>query len=345
MKALLYPWWDSMEIAELPKPVPGAGEVLVQVHSCGICGSELDSFRARSPRRAPPLVMGHEFCGVIAQRGPNVTKWKDGDRVISHALVHCGKCSPCQNGLTNLCSSRQVFGMHRAGAFAEFVSVPEQVLFDWPAVLTAAEATMAEPLANGVNVIQLDRSLSKERVIILGAGPIGLMCLVAARSLTKSSVIVSDLVDDRLGVARVLGATATFNPKQENAADVVKATWGSAMADYVIDAVGSVTTKRMSLDLVRPGGAVVWVGLHDDSIELSSHSITLQQKRILGTYSGSYNDVGKAISILTDKATDMSSWVKVFPLDHGVRAFRAMLRAEGDDIKGILAMPLSEAQT
>jgi threonine dehydrogenase-like Zn-dependent dehydrogenase len=96
--------------------------------------------------------------------------------------------------LTNLCTARQVFGMHRAGAFGEFVSVPERVLFQWPTTLTAGEATMAEPLANGVNVIQIDPSISKERVIVLGAGPIGLMCMVAARSIAKSSVIVSDLI-------------------------------------------------------------------------------------------------------------------------------------------------------
>ncbi len=340
MKTLFYSRWDSLEIVEVPTPVPGSGEVLVQVHSCGICGSELDSFRARSPRRPPPLVMGHEFCGVVAQRGPNAMRWKDGDRVISHALVHCGKCLPCQSGLTNLCTARQVFGMHRAGAFGEFVSVPEQVLFQWPAALTTCEAAMAEPLANGVNAIQLDPSISKERVIVLGAGPIGLMCLVAARSITKSSVIVSDLIDDRLQVARRLGAVATFNPKQENALDVVKVTWGSAPADYVIDAVGSATTKRTSLELVRPGGTVVWVGLHDDSIELSSYDVTLQQKRILGTYSGSYNDVSKAISILTEKTADVTSWVKSFTLDQGVQAFQAMLRAEGDDIKAVLKMPV-----
>ncbi|HSS96079.1 MAG TPA: alcohol dehydrogenase catalytic domain-containing protein [Terriglobales bacterium] len=342
MKALLYTSWDSLEIADVPKPVPGSGEVLVQVHSCGICGSELDSFRARSPRRPPPLIMGHEFCGVIVQRGPNVTKWKDGDRVISHALVHCGECPPCVRGLTNMCTGRQVFGMHRPGAFGEYVSVPEQVLLEWPASLTAGQATMAEPLANGINVIEIDPSAQKERVIVIGAGPIGLMCMVAAHSIAKSSVIVSDLIDDRLEVARKLGAAATFNPQRENATDVIKATWGSGTADYVIDAVGSATTKRASLDLVRPGGAVVWIGLHDDSIELSSYAITLQQKRILGTYSGSYNDMRKAISILSDKTTDVTSWVKLFPLDQGVEAFQAMLRAQGDDIKGILSMPVSK---
>jgi threonine dehydrogenase-like Zn-dependent dehydrogenase len=134
---------------------------------------------------------------------------------------------------------------------------------------------------------------------------------------------------------------ATFNPKLENATDVIKATWGSATADYVIDAVGSATTKGGSLDLVRPAGAVVWIGLHDDSIELSSYSGTLQQKRILGTYSGSYSDVAKAISILTDKTADVTSWVTLFTLDQGVEAFQAMLRAEGDDIKAVLEMPVA----
>jgi threonine dehydrogenase-like Zn-dependent dehydrogenase len=162
------------------------------------------------------------------------------------------------------------------------------------------------------------------------------MCLLAAQVLSQSSVIVCDLIEERLEVARRLGAIATFSPKTQDAQTVVSHTWGEGMADYVIDAVGSGPTKRMSLDLVRPGGTVVWVGLFENSFQFDSYPVTLQQKRVLGSYSGSQSDVRKAISILASKAVDVTSWVKPFSLEQGGEGFRAMLQGKGDNIKGVL---------
>lgn len=335
MKALFYPSWNKLEITERRIPTPGPGEVLIRVSHCGICGSELETFRSKSTRRQPPLVMGHEYCGRVADAGPGVSDWKLGDRVISHALVHCGKCFFCQMRLTNLCESRKVFGMHLPGAFAEFVVAPTQALFSWPKELTADTAVLAEPLANGVNALRLDPAQSKQRVVVIGAGPIGLMCIAAARALYDSTVIAADLVPERLEAAASLGATAQFNPKNEEASAVLQRTWGLKFADYVIDAVGSASTKRLSLDIVRPGGTAVWVGLHDSHVELDTYPITLQQKRVLGSYSGSVDDVEEAIKILAAGAVN-ARWAKVFPLEDGVNGFFKMLEGKGDNIKGIL---------
>jgi Alcohol dehydrogenase GroES-like domain len=144
MKALFYPAWNKLEVRDVPRPSPIDGEVLIRVSNCGICGSELETFRDASKRRMPPLIMGHEFCGQVEEvRGAKAGGLK-GRRVIAHALVHCGECSACVRGDTNLCIRRQVLGMHRPGAFAEYVTAPERVLIPWPDGLPAATAVFAK---------------------------------------------------------------------------------------------------------------------------------------------------------------------------------------------------------
>lgn len=116
MKALVYPAWDTLELREVPEPVAAPGEVVLRVAAVGICGSELEAFASRSPRRTPPLVMGHEFCGEVAAVGAGVVDAKPGDRVVASSVVPCGRCPQCRAGATHLCPERQVFGMNRPGA-------------------------------------------------------------------------------------------------------------------------------------------------------------------------------------------------------------------------------------
>jgi L-iditol 2-dehydrogenase len=338
MKAIVYSDWEKLTIEDVPKPDPTADEVVVRVAACGICGSELDALRTRNPRRPPPLVMGHEFCGYVADVGTNVTTLKTGQAVIAHGIVHCGGCRFCLRGDTNLCATRQVFGMHRPGAFAEYVTAPARALFPWPAGLTPEAASFAEPLANGINVMRLDPMQHKERVLVIGAGPIGLMCVAAAHVLCQSSIAITDLISERLKVAKALGAGCLVNPNEGNLADALGEYWGGLPPDYVIDAVGSSSTKRSALELVSPGGTVVWTGLHDNAITFDSYAITLPQKRVVGSYSGSMRDVEQSIALLSCGAVDVTSWTKVFPLDQGVTAFQRMLAAKRDDIKAVVQM-------
>jgi L-iditol 2-dehydrogenase len=337
MKAVLYSDWGKLEIADVEQPHPAEDEVVLRVAACGICGSELDGVRSRSPRRPPPLVMGHEFCGYVHEVGASVQGWKVGQSAISHGVVHCGSCIPCRQGHTNLCIQRQVFGMHRPGAFAEYVSVPARALLRWPEKLTAQTASFAEPLANGINILKLDPTQSRERVLVIGAGPIGLMCICAARAIYKSKVISVDLIPERLEVAGRLGAEITLNAATEDVFSKIKEAWGMA-PDIVIDAVGSGATKARSLKLAKAGGTIVWTGLHDNTISVDSFEITLQQRRVLGSYSGDMEDAAQAVDLLSSGELDMDSWTKSFPLEKGDVAFERMLAAKGDDIKAVIHM-------
>lgn len=337
MKALFYPDWGKLDIQEVARPVLQDGEVLIRVSRCGICGSELDTFRTRSPRRQPPLIMGHEFCGWVETTKNTQGAWPEGQPVIAHALVHCGRCSPCLRGDTNLCVDRQVFGIQRPGAFAEYIAVPERVLIPWRNDLAADTAVFAEPLANGINAMRQGSSGRRSRVVVIGAGPIGLMCLFAAKKIHQSDVIVADRIIERVDAARILGADMAVQVPGQSLAAAIHQHWNGAGAEYVIDAVGSSETKKFSVELAERAGTIVWVGMHDDIIQFNSYSLTLDQKTLAGTYSGSMRDLEQAIQLLSTEHLD-TSWASRFSLDEGIAAFQAMLRPKKGSIKAILQL-------
>lgn len=336
MKSLLYPEFDRVEIADCPPPDPAAGEVLLKVAACGICGSELEGFRKRSPRRPPPLIMGHEFCGRVEQVTDGVSGVRVGEKVVSNSLVPCGECVRCRRGDTHLCARREIFGMHRAGAFAEYVSVPARCLIRWPGELPAAAACLAEPLANGVHIVNLTRHLSPRIVLVIGAGPIGLMTQQAFQAMTGATVFVADLVEDRLRAATSLGARHVIHSSREELVKTVLALTENEGVDLVVDAVGAASTKQQSLAATRPGGAAVWIGLHENAVTLDSYEITLPERIVFGTYAATQEELEKAIELMVAGAVDATSWVNVFPLADAVGAFHAVLAGKGSPIKAVL---------
>lgn len=336
MLVLHYPAFGQLEIAELAPLPPQPDEVRLRVAACGLCGSELETFKNRSPRRTPPLVMGHEFCGVIAEAGAAVRDWRAGDRVVSNSLVPCGRCVRCARGDTHLCAERQIFGMHRPGAFAEYVNVPARCLIPWPEGLPAEAAALAEPLANGIHVVNLTRHLPAATALVIGAGPIGLFCQQALQVLRGARVFVADLSPERLAVAARLGAARTINPRTEDVAAILREATGGEGADLTVDAVGGAVTKKTSLDALRPGGASVWIGLHENAVTIDTYGITLPEKQVLGTYAAKIEELRQALELMASGRVDALTWVQRFALKDAVPAFHRMLAAQGADLKAVI---------
>lgn len=336
MLALHYPAYGQLEIAEVTHAPPQPDEVRLRVAACGLCGSELETFKNRSPRRTPPLVMGHEFCGTIAETGAAVRDWRTGDRVVSNSLVPCGRCVRCTRGDTHLCAERQIFGMHRPGAFAEFVNVPARCLIPWPEGLPAEAAALAEPLANGIHVVNLTRHLPAATALVIGAGPIGLFCQQALQALRGARVFVADLSPERLAVARRLGAARTLDPRSEDVAAILREATGGEGADLTVDAVGSGRTKQTALDALRPGGASVWIGLHENTVSVDTYGITLPEKQVFGTYAAKIEELRHALDLMASGRVDAQTWVQRFALRDAVPAFHRMLAAQGADLKAVI---------
>lgn len=336
MRALFYPAFDQLDIRDLDVAPPRPDEVRMRVAACGICGSELETFKNHSPRRQPPIIMGHEFCGTIAEVGSEVKKWKPGARVVSNSLVPCGKCVRCERGDTHLCAHRQIFGMHRPGAFAEYVNVPARCLIPWPENLPAEAAALAEPMANGIHVTNLTKHLPAKTALVIGAGPIGLFCQQALQALRGTRVYVADLSPERLAVAKKLGAVRVINPRTEDVAKILLEETGGEGADLTVDAVGGAITKKTSLEALRPGGATVWIGLHENTITFDSYGITLPEKQVFGTYAATIEELAQALELMAAGKVDALSWVQRFSLEEGVTAFQRMLAAKGADIKAVI---------
>lgn len=335
MKCLYYSEYGKVEVSDLPVPVFGPDEVLIKVLACGICGSELETFKSRSHRRKPPIIMGHEFSGIVQALGARVSGFQRGQHVVSHSLVSCSHCAACQREDTHLCVNRQIFGMHRNGAFSEYVNVPASSLIAIEKQVDPREACLSEPLANGIHMVNLTRHLRPEKIAIIGAGPIGLMALQAFKALTACTLVIADISRERLVTAQRLGAQHTICVTAENFNDCIDDIF-SGGADLIIDAVGSRTTNEQALNGTRPGGAVVLIGLLENANSFYTYEIILKEKQLIGTYAASRQELKHALALIEDQVVDVRSWITYASLSESEDAFHKMLHPPADTIKTVL---------
>ena len=220
MKALLLSDYKKLEVVELPRPEAREGELLIRIHACGICGSDVHGYDGSTGRRLPPIVMGHEAAGVVESVGSGVRGFAAGDRVTFDSTVYCGKCFHCKRGEVNLCDDREVVGVstplfRRMGAFAEYVTVPARIAYKLPEGMPYAHAALIEAVSVAVHAVGLTPIALDDTVVVVGAGMIGLLTMQAARLAGAGRVLVMDVDETRLELARQLGATATFNTRGE----------------------------------------------------------------------------------------------------------------------------------
>src|SRR5580704_17715455 len=198
MKSLLLSAYNNLEIAEFPMPQPRPDEVLIRVEACGICGSDVHGYDGSSGRRIPPIVMGHEAAGTVAAVGADFTDYAVGDRVTFDSTVYCGACAWCQSGDVNLCDNRQVVGVscgdyRRHGAFAEYIAVPERILYRLPQEMSFPEAAMLEAVSVALHAVRVTGEAAGRTALVIGAGMIGLLTMQAARAAGYARVMIADI--------------------------------------------------------------------------------------------------------------------------------------------------------
>src|SRR6185369_4115931 len=227
MDALLLKEYMDLEMVQMPVPEVDPDDVLVRVRACGICGSDVHGLDGSTGRRIPPLVMGHEAAGEVAQVGANVHDLKPGDRVTFDSTIYCGQCFFCTSGDVNLCDNRQVLGVspgeyRRHGAFAEYVAVPRRIMYRLPDNLTYEQAALIEAVSVAVHAVNLTPLRMGQTAAVVGAGMIGLLTIQALRAAGCARVIAIEPDETRLPLARQLGASATVNPKSTDAVAAVR---------------------------------------------------------------------------------------------------------------------------
>ncbi len=337
MKGIVWHGPEQMSVDELPEPSVEPGTVVVRPTAVGICGSEIEGYLGRMGNRTPPLVMGHEFAGTVTEIGEGVDEALLGRLVAVNPLSSDGTCRLCLAGLTNLCPNRKLVGIHSPGGFAEYTLAPAENVYPLPEGVEARTGALAEPLANGVHAARLGLAgASAEHAVVVGAGTIGLMCLQAALLEGVPELHVVEPVAARREQALSLGAGAAHETREE-AREALEGPTEGLGADLVIDAVGAEATRGMALDLLRPGGRVVYIGLHDDDTMLGFHEVVRGQLDLQGSYAYTAEDFEQALEWLVDGRAGIGELPPVLPLEEGPEAFDELVRGPSARIKIFLA--------
>src|SRR5580698_5189754 len=341
MKALLLSEYNRLEIADLPKPECGRGELLVEVAACGICGSDVHGYDGSSGRRIPPVVMGHEAAGIVAAVGDEVEGFAVGDRVTFDSTVYCGECTFCLRGEVNLCNNRQVLGVscgeyRRAGAFAEYVTVPARIAYQLPEGLEFQQAAMLEAVAVALHGVRVAEMSGGEDVLVIGAGMIGLLLLQAARAKGARRVMVCDVDATRLKLAKELGADVVVEASGDGLVqEILRLTDGRGV-DVVLEAVGRDETIAAGIDCVRKGGTVVLVGNISPQVTLPLQKVVSRQIRLQGSCA-SAGEYPQAIELISSGKIKVDSLITaVAPLSEGPSWFERLHAREPNLMKIVL---------
>ncbi len=329
MKALMYrgPW--KMPVEELEEPTPTAGKVVVDVEAVGICGSDVHGFTGNSGRRTPGIVMGHEFAGTISEMGPETDGFEVGDGVVVMPLFSVaagGDPYPI-----NLSPHRRLTGMNEHGAYAQRVAVRATQLFPKPAGLSWQRAALCEPMAVTLHAARITPINPMQKVAVIGAGPIGLLTMLAARLKGAGTVIVVDRSVHRLELAEELGADAVINVDETDAAAVIQEMTDGGV-DAAFEAVGITPTAQLSVEATRNGGSITWIGNNAPMIEVDMQSIVTREMSVRGSYGFDETDFAAAIEALSSGRLNVDPLVE----EDGPEMFRGLAAGETDLVKIIL---------
>ena len=275
----------GLEYKDVPVPKLGLRDVLIKVHIASICGTDVhvyDWTRWAQHRFTPPRIIGHEFVGIVTKIGEEVTRVKVGDQVSAESHITCGHCYQCQNGNAEVCRNFQLLGMDCDGSFAEFLVLPEHVIWKTDPNIPDEWATIQEPFGNAVDTV-LAEDISAKTVLILGAGPIGLFATGIARACGASLIIVSDPNDYRLNISKKMGAHIAINPRKKDVVQTVLDATKNIGVDAVLEFSGSTQALNQCFKTITPGGRISILGIYERCVNIDiNKDIIFKKIRIYG---------------------------------------------------------------
>ena len=341
MKALVLKQYRQFAIEDFPVPKVQPDEVLVRVRACGICGSDVHGMDGSSGRRIPPIIMGHEASGVIAEVGNAVTGWKKGERVTFDSTVSCGQCWYCRRGKVNLCENRRVLGVscgeyRRHGAFAEYVAVPARILYRLPDNLSFEQAAMAEAVSVAVHAVERTSLRLDASVAIVGTGMIGLLVVQVLRVKGCGKIMAIDLDKNKLKLASKLGATHTLEAGEPELQEKIGALTDGRGADAAFEAVGLPATVKTAIESVRKGGSVTLIGNLKPQVELPLQSVVTRELTLIGSCA-SAGEYPACLDLIASGKINVTDFISATPpLEEGAQWFERLYAGEKGLMKVLL---------
>ena len=341
MKALVLEEYNKLVYRDMPDPQINDDEVLIEVKACGICGSDVHGMDGSSGRRHPPLIMGHEASGVIVDRGSAVRGFELGERVTFDSTIYCGCCYYCRQGLINLCDNRRVLGVsppeyRQHGAFAQFVAVPEHILYRLPDNLSFVQAAMVEPVSIAFHAVALTPISLGDSAVVIGSGMVGIFVIQALRAAGCGQIIAVDLEQSKVELAMELGADIGLRAdKVEVAEEVQKLTDGKG-ANIAVEVVGNTAAVNAAIGSLRKGGALTIVGNLAATVDFPLQEVVTRQISVAGSCS-SCGEYPACLDMIARGIINVDALVsKVAPLAEGVEWFKKLYNQEEGLMKVIL---------
>jgi L-iditol 2-dehydrogenase len=334
MKALVLKDYHRLIHEEAADPEPGFGEVLLRVRACGICGSDVHGLDGSTGRRIPPLIMGHEAAGEIAGLGPGVADWEVGQRVTFDSTIYCGSCWHCRRGEINLCDNRRVLGVscqeyRRDGAFAQYVVLPQHILYRLPEGFAYRQAALVEALSIAVHAVRRLAPQLGDCVAVVGAGIIGLLVVQVLKSSGCSPIAAVDPAPGRRELARRLGAELALDPEREDVPARLRELTGGRGADGAV-------ALQPAVALLRKGGALALIGNLQPQVELPLQAVVTREISVHGSCA-SRGEYPTAIQLIAGGKVDVDCLISAeAPLAEGAEWFRRLYAREAGLLKVVL---------
>lgn len=328
MKALVYTAPGTMEYRDAPLPTPAVGESLIQIHAAGICGSDMHAWHGHDARRMPPLILGHEVAGTVVQGA------LEGQTVTMNPLIVCGHCEYCRSGKDNLCVNRTMIGMTRPGGFAQYVTIPDHCLVVAKPQVPLKRVAITEPTAVCLHAVELaerlpnSRPLVEQRVLIIGAGSIGILTALILRLKGVTDIILSETNPGRRRCAATATGAQCLDPQAGGPE--------SRGVHTVFDAVGSAATRTVAIDSVKDAGVIVHIGLQQATGGFDARRVTLGEITFAGVYTYTMDEFRRALAWLSGDQLGDFSWLQTAELADGGRWFQDIDRGAVDAGKVVL---------
>lgn len=328
MKAIVIPAPNEIEIRQIPMPQVKEGEALLKVKYVGICGADVASFTGNQPFTTYPRIPGHEFSAEIVSIPENDKGLKAGDIVTCNPYFNCGQCYSCQRGFVNCCTDNQTMGVQRDGAFCEYVAMPVERIYPGQG-LSAQELALIEPFSISQHAVSRAPIKPTDNVLVIGAGPIGLFALLAAKQLCHR-IVVADILDNRLALATEYGADAVINTKTDSLAEFTEEFTGGNGFDVCIEACGAPETFLACIESAAFAANIILIGNGKRETNFV-HSILLKKElNVHGSRNALKSDFLNNISLVADGKADVMKMVSgIYEMEDALEAFRALAHNDG----------------